>query len=101
MVSSRMVKLKRLIPSHNPDKKYDAVLETEGGREKTVSFGSKGMDDYTLTKDENQKKRYLARHQARENWSDPTTAGFWAKHILWNKPTIAESLRSTKVAFNL
>ena len=96
-----MVKLVRIVPSHNPDKKYDAVLETDEGREKVVSFGAKGMDDFTKTRDESQKKRYLARHRARESWTDPETPGFWAKHILWNKPTIAESLRSTKVAFNL
>lgn len=92
MVSSRMIKLKRLIPSQNSEKKFDAVLETDEGREKTVSFGSKNMDDFTLTKDENQKKRYLARHKARENWSDPTTPGFWSRWYLWEKKTKSEAL---------
>lgn len=96
-----MVKLKRLVPSHNPEKKYDAVIETDAGREKVISFGAKGMSDYTQHKDEERKKRYVARHSARESFTDPTTAGFWAKNILWNKPTISESLRDTKVRFNL
>lgn len=94
-----MVEFVSLKPSANPEKKYDATIITESGRNKTISFGFKGMDDFTRTKNEEQKKRYIARHQARENWSDPTTAGFWSKNILWNKPTIAASLRDTKARF--
>ena len=96
-----MVKLKRLVPSHNPDKKSDAVLETDAGREKVISFGQRGASDFTQNKDEQRKQRYVARHQARESFTDPTTAGFWAKNILWNKPTVAESLRDTKARFSL
>ena len=96
-----MVKLIRLVPSHKPEKKYDAVIETDAGREKVVSFGQKNASDYTQHKDEERKQRYVARHQARESFTDPTTAGFWAKNILWNKPTISESLRDTRVRFNL
>ena len=95
------MKLVRLVPSQNPDKKYDAVIEQDNGREKTVSFGAAGMSDFTLSGSEDSKRRYIARHKVRENWEDPTTSGFWAKHILWNKPTLAESLRSTKTRFNL
>jgi hypothetical protein len=96
-----MVRLTNLIPSHNPEKKYDAVLETDEGRKKVVSFGSKGMDDFTLTKDENQKKRYLARHKIRENWSDPKTPGFWSRWYLWNKPSKNEALRDLRERFNI
>ena len=95
------MRLVRLVPSANPEKKYDAVIEQENGRTKTVSFGAKGMSDYTKHGDEERKRRYVARHQARESFTDPTTAGFWAKNILWNKPTIAESLRDTKARFHL
>lgn len=95
-----MVRLVKLVPSKNPEKKYDAVIEREG-REKTISFGQKSAKDFTTTGDKERKQRYIARHSARENWTDPETPGFWAKHILWNKPTIAESLRDTKARFNL
>jgi hypothetical protein len=95
------MKLVRLVPSRNPEKKYDAVIEQENGREKTVSFGAAGMSDYTQHRDEERKRRYIARHAARENFNDPTTSGFWAKNTLWNKPTIAESLRTTKARFHL
>lgn len=98
------MKLIRLRKSEKPGKKYDAVLETDQGREKTVSFGDASMKDYTLhpasIRDE-RKEAYLARHAAREDWNDPTTAGFWSRHILWNKPTVAASLADTKRKYNL
>lgn len=96
-----MVKLVKVVPSQKSEKKFDAVLETDEGREKVVSFGSKNMDDFTLTKDESQKKRYLARHKARENWSDPTTPGFWSRWYLWNKPSKNEALRDLRERFNI
>ena len=39
------------------------------------------------------KKSYIARHKPNQNWKDHTTAGFYAKNILWNKPTIEASIR--------
>jgi len=59
---------------------------------KTVSFGATGFSDFTLHKDQKRKANYVARHQKNENWHDPTTAGFYAKHILWNRPTIQASV---------
>lgn len=81
------------------DKKYEVKLKNKStGREKTVKFGAKGMDDYTKTKDKEQKERYIKRHEKREDWtkSGVGTAGFWAKGILWNKPTISASLADIK-----
>lgn len=79
------------------DKKYQVKLKNKKtGREKTIKFGAKGMDDFTKTKNEEQKKRYIQRHKKNENWTDPSTAGFWAKNLLWNKPTITASLAEIK-----
>ena len=83
-------------PSHLSNKKYDAVID--GGR-KTIPFGSKGMSDYTIHKDEERKNRYIDRHKKNENWNDPTTAGFYSRWITWNKPTITESIRDTNRRF--
>jgi hypothetical protein len=86
------------------DKKHKmvAVFENEETkRKKTVHFGAAGMDDFTKTKDEEQKKRYLARHKARENWNDPTSAGSLSKNILWNKTTVKASIADFKKQFNL
>jgi hypothetical protein len=77
------------------------VLLKPDGRKKTIHFGAKGMDDFTKTGDVEQKSRYIQRHKDRENWNDPLTAGFWAKHILWNKTSVQSSLADTKRQFNL
>ena len=96
-----MVKLQSFGPSTNSDKKYMVVLLKPDGRKKTIHFGAKGMDDFTKTGDVEQKSRYIQRHKDRENWNDPLTAGFWAKHILWNKTSVQSSLADTKRQFNL
>lgn len=70
------------------DKKFDAVIDGN----KTISFGQKNASDYTKHKDPERKQRYIDRHKKNENWNDPKTAGFYAKHILWNKPTIKSSI---------
>ena len=77
--------------SNKHDKKFDAVIDGK----KTVSFGAKGMSDYTLHKDPERKNRYVQRHKnMNEDWtkSGIKTAGFYAKHVLWNKPSLKESV---------
>ena len=84
--------------SDKPDKKYMVKVDN-----KTIHFGSKGMSDFTKNKDPERKNRYIARHKKRENWtkSGIKSAGFWSKHILWNKPTIRESIKNTENRFNI
>ena len=81
--------------SANKNKKFDARIDGK----KTVSFGAAGMSDYRIHKDDERKQRYLDRHKKNENWSDPTTAGFYATNILWNKPTLTESIKDTNKRF--
>ena len=79
--------------------KYIAKLQNKKtGREKNVKFGGVGYDDFTKTKDKEQKERYLNRHKKNENWdkSGIDTAGFWSKNLLWNKPTVTASLNDIK-----
>ena len=75
--------------SNKPQKKFQAVID---GR-KTVHFGQSGASDFTKHNDTERKQRYIDRHKKRENWQDPTTAGFWSKHLLWNKETIKDSIK--------
>ena len=75
--------------SNKKDKKYDARIDGK----KTVSFGSAQHSDFTKHKDPERKQRYLDRHKKNENWSDPTTAGYLSRWILWAKPTIEESIK--------
>ena len=76
--------------SKKPDKKYDARIDGT----KTVSFGQKMASDYTKHKDKERKDAYISRHKKNEDWSKSgvKTAGFYSKHVLWNKPTLKESV---------
>ena len=98
-----MVKLLSVRPSPKPEKKLEVTLETDAGREKHIHVGAKGMDDFTKTKNEEQKARYIERHRAREDWklSGLLTSGFWAKHLLWNKPSLSASVADVRDRFNL
>jgi hypothetical protein len=70
---------------------------------KTVSFGRRGYEDYTLHKDDERKRLYLLRHSPRENWgkSGIRTAGFWSRWLLWNKDTINKSIQDIEDRFNV
>jgi len=83
--------------SEKPDKKLKAVIDGT----KTVHFGAAGMDDYTKTKNKEQKARYESRHKKNENWgaSGFATAGFWSKQILWNKSTLQGSIKDVNDKF--
>lgn len=94
------MKLIHIKPSTNPKKKYMAVFENNG-RTKTIHFGAAGMSDFTMHKDEDRKQRYISRHQAREDWTRPDTAGSLARWILWNKPTYAASVADYRHRFSL
>lgn len=96
-------KLKELKPAKDKKHKYVATVENKDTkREKNVKFGAYGMSDFTKHKDEERKKRYEKRHKGMgEDWSDPSTAGFWSKNILWNKKTVKASLADTKKKFKL
>jgi len=84
--------------SNRTDKKYMVKIGS-----KTVHFGAKNYSDYTKHKDRSRMKRYETRHRSRENWkkSGMETAGFWSKWILWNKPSLLESIRDTERRFRI
>jgi hypothetical protein len=89
--------------STNPKKKLMATFSKDNEtKTKTIHFGSAGMDDYTKTKDKEQRNRYIGRHKAREDWSVPDTAGSLSKHILWGDSTSkTENIKNFKNKFKL
>ena len=96
------MKLIDIRKSVNPSKKYDAILLVDN-KQKIISFGANGYEDYTIHKDILRKQRYLARHKPREDWtmSGVLTPGFWSRWILWNQPTIQGSVMDLKSRFGL
>mgnify|MGYP005654222687 FL=1 len=100
--SSKKDKAKKVIikKSTNSKKKYMAVFYENGKKKKTTHFGCAGMSDYTKHKDPTRKQRYMNRHEMRENWQDPMSAGSLSRYILWNKPTLRESIQDFKNRFH-
>jgi hypothetical protein len=84
--------------SNKNGKKYMVYIDG-----KTVHFGATGYSDYTIHKDKERMQRYNSRHKAKENWtkSGIKSAGFWAKWLLWNKPTLSESITATSKKFGI
>jgi len=85
--------------SDKPNKKFYIITSNN----KKVYFGSAGMSDFSIHKDEARKLRYIVRHQKRENWTKTgiDTAGFWSRWYLWNKPTLEASYNDIKKKFIL
>jgi len=95
------MKLLSVSPSSKPDKKLMAVFDNNG-RKKTTHFGAKGMDDYTITHDANQRDRYRARHAKDLTTNDPTKAGYLSYYILWgNSTSRTQNINEYKKRFNL
>lgn len=93
-------KLLSVRPSDKAGKKLVATFE-EDGRMRRVHFGARGMDDYTLTKDKEQRARYRARHR-KDLQGDPTRAGYLSYYILWGDSTSREkNIRDYKSRFKL
>ena len=96
------MKLLDIKPSTKADKKYMATFQSDNGRKKTTYFGAKGMDDYTLTHDKEQRERYRTRHAKDLQTNDPSKAGFLSYHVLWGDSTsLKTNISAYKKKFNL
>ena len=87
--------------SDKSGKKLKAVFTRENGRTKTTHFGASGYDDYTITKDKEQRTRYRSRHK-KDNINNPESAGSLSWHVLWGESTSRQqNIKSYKRKFNL
>ena len=89
-----------LFHSNKPNKKYAAVY-IKNNKLKEIHFGDSRYEDYTQHKDPVRKQRYINRHKKHEDWSNPFTAGFWSRWLLWNKPTLDASIEDIEKRFNI
>ena len=96
--------LMSIVASNSKTKKYTATFMING-KEKKVSFGQRGADDYTIKKDKEQRSRYRKRH-AKDLLTETNKKGlgagslsFW---LLWGDSTsIKENIKSYKKRFKL
>ena len=107
------MKLLRIVKSSNPSKKWDAIFMIDG-KEKKVSFGQSGARDYTLINDKNSKfhlpkildrnvvrDSYKRRHKKDLETKDPMRPGYLSYYLLWNKKTLASSIKDYKKRFKV
>lgn len=87
-----------LSKSNAKNKKYK-VLIIDGDKKRTIHFGDSRFESYTTHKDPKRKENYIARHGAQSNFDDPFSASFYARWILWNKPSIEASVRDLRKRF--
>ena len=85
-----------LSPSTRAAKKF--MIATPEG--KVIHFGAKGYEDFTTTRDEKRKERYLSR-TASQPQNDISSAAFWAVNLLWNKETITDSIKDIEERYGI
>lgn len=96
------MKLLKIVDSRANGKRYTAYFSVgEDNKLKKVHFGSATGENYTMHKDEDKKKAYIARHKVNEDWNNPMSAGALSRWILWNKKTIGQSKKDFVKRFNL
>jgi len=88
----------KAILTKSVNSKYKYTVTIDG---KKINFGASGYSDYTKHKDPMRKKRYIARHETREDWTNPYTAGFWSRWLLWNMPTVQQSINDINHRFGI
>jgi len=95
------MKLISITPANDGIHKYVATFENNN-RTKKTQFGAKGYDDYTITKNKEQRDRYRERHKKDLQTNDPARAGYLSYHILWGDSTnLQTNIANYKKRFNL
>jgi hypothetical protein len=84
--------------SRDPTKKWKVELE-----ERTVRFGAKGYQDFTMHKDPKRRSAYLKRHAPNQDWSRAGrhTPGFWARWLLWEHPSLDQAIHTLARKFGI
>jgi len=115
MINRTNVMRAKLEHSNMKSKKYMVTLYNGDQMPVHVNFGALGYQDFTTHKDEKRRLAYIARHGKRiiktkyhtrwteraEDWHNPYTAGFWARWLLWEKPTIEEAKKNITKMFGI
>lgn len=76
----------KLENSTRKDKRFVAIFENG----KKVHFGLKTGSTYIDHKDKAKRDAYIARHQVREDFNDPYSAGSLSRWLLWGDFTDLE-----------
>lgn len=92
----------QILNSKKPEKKYVArFFDQDKNMVKQTNFGSKTGLNFTLHKDEEVKRNWIARHEVRGTFDKPTSPSALARWLLWNKPTLSASFKDYLKRFKL
>ena len=82
--------------SKRKNKKYVIIMDDNMKHH----FGDNRYEDYTIHKDIERKNRYIKRtaKQPQDNIHSPS---FWSLNLLWNKPTIEQSIKDIEKKYNI
>jgi len=69
--------------------------------DKTIHFGSATASTFLEHKSDQKKEAWIARHKTGnpEAWRDKNSPLWWARHVLWNKPTLSASIKDIRKRF--
>ena len=88
----------KVYPADDGKHKWTAEFKSR----KTTSFGAKGMDDYTITKDKEQRARYRERHKKDLATRDPEKAGYLSYYLLWgDSPSLKANIKAYERRFKV
>jgi hypothetical protein len=88
----------KVIPTNDGVHKWVAVFKNG----KQTPFGAKGADDFTLTRDIEQRRRYRTRHKKDLRSGDPEKAGLLSYYILWGKSTnMSDNIKAYEKRFKV
>jgi len=91
-----MVDTYRLEKSNRTNKKFMIIM----GDNMTHHFGDARYEDYTIHKDTARKDRYIKRTASQPQGNIHSPA-FWSLNLLWNKPTLKDSIKDTERRYNI
>ena len=89
---NKKVNLISIKKSNKKGKKLMSTFETNG-RKKVIHFGQAGASDFTKNKNIERRQRYIKRHLKDLRTGNPSRAGYLSMFVLWNKPSLAISIR--------
>lgn len=93
------IKCNKPVRAPTGSKKKYRVKVCRNGKEKTIGFGYRGMQDYTQHKNSKRKKNYLARSGGIRNKSgkltknDPFSSNYWSRKFLWGRKKKSTSIK--------
>jgi hypothetical protein len=96
----REIELVSVEPSKRKNKKLVATFKVEDVVKK-IHFGQNGSFTYAEGASDDVRNAYIARHTAREDWTNPLTPGALSFHILWNAKSVDKGIKNFKKIFNL